>query len=272
MYFCRLPEGSPMSIKRIKAVLLQEYYVTYRSVEVIFDVFVFAIISLLLFGFIASYLTGEAGGRAAHYILLGMLLWEILRIIQYSISVGSMWNIWSRNLSNMFVAPLSVTEYLSAHTMSGIVKAVLVFVVNSLITYWIFDFNVFVLGPMLIVYIAGLGMFAFSAGIAILGIIFRFGTRIQAFAWGLLPILQPLTAAFFPVRVLPGPLQTFAWSFPSTHIFEAARFHLDTGIVDWYALSMGLALNIIYIVGAILFFSHMFRGSMNSGQFSRNES
>src|SRR5579859_7455580 len=127
-----------MSLTRIKAVLLQEYFITLHSYEVIFDVFVFSLVSLLLFGFLSLYLAGAQKPLVAQYLLLGMLLWEIVRITQYSISIGSMWNIWSRNLSNIFIAPISVPEYLCAHTLSGIIKAVIVFFINSLTTIFVF--------------------------------------------------------------------------------------------------------------------------------------
>ncbi len=119
-----------MSLRRIQAVLLQELFITLRSMEVIFDIFVFSLISLFLFGFLSLYLVGARNTLAAQFLLLGMLLWEIIRIIQYSLSIGSLWNIWARNLCNMFIAPLSVSEYLSAHTLSGIGKAVVVFVLD----------------------------------------------------------------------------------------------------------------------------------------------
>lgn len=272
MSFCKLPGEKTMSIKRIQAILWQEYYVTYRSVEVIFDIFVFALISLFLFGFLSTYLTGEAGGKAASYILLGMLLWEIVRIISYSVVMGSLWNMWFRNLSNLFITPLSVFEFLFAQTLSGFAKAILVVTINAVITVYVFGFNIFQLGPMLVLYILGLGLFAVAAGIMILGMIFRFGTRLQAFAWGLIPILQPLTAAFFPVVALPVPLQIVARIFPSTYVFEAVRYQMDTGMVDWNGLGISFALNGVFMILAILYFSWMFRVSRDTGQFARNES
>lgn len=262
-----------MSLRRIQAVLLQEFFITARSMEVIFDVFVFSLISLFLFGFLSLYLVGTQNTSAAKFLLLGMLLWDIIRIIQYSISIGSLWNIWARNLCNMFIAPLHVSEYLSAHTLSGIIKAVVVFVLDSLIAMVIFHFNIYQVGFInLLVFFIILSIFAFVTGIIILGLIFRYGMRIQAFAWGIIPILQPLTAALFPVKVLPPSLQVFAYLFPCTYVFEAARYSLGSGKSDWYSLEIAFFLNLLYVVLSILFFVAMFRSARNSGQFARNES
>src|SRR5579859_2960171 len=114
-----------MSFRRIRSVLLQEFFIAYKSMEIIFDTFILSLISLFLFGFLSLYLVGTQNTFAAKFLLLGMLLWDIVRVIQYSISIGSLWNLWARNLCNMFVAPLSVSEYLLAHTISGIGKAIL---------------------------------------------------------------------------------------------------------------------------------------------------
>src|SRR5260370_782015 len=120
-----------MSFRRIRSVLLQELFITYRSMEIIFDVFILSLISLFLFGFLSLYLVGTQNAIAGKILLLGMLLWDVIRIIQYSISIGSLWNLWARNLCNMFIAPLHMGEYLLAHTLSGIAKAILVFTLDS---------------------------------------------------------------------------------------------------------------------------------------------
>lgn len=262
-----------MSLRRIQAVLLQEIFITSRSMEVIFDIFVFSLISLFLFGFLSLYLVGTRNTLAAQFLLLGMLLWDIIRIIQYSISIGSLWNIWARNLCNMFIAPLRVSEYLLAHTLSGIGKAVVVFALDSVIAIGVFHFNIYRVGFLnLFIFFLSLSIFAFVTGIIILGLIFRYGMRIQAFAWGIIPILQPLTAALFPVKVLPPPLQVFAYLFPCTYVFEAARYSLGSGKGDWHSLEIAFFLNVFYVILSILFFMMMYRSARNSGQFARNES
>ena len=55
----------------------------------------------------------------AHYLYLGTLMWEIMRIAQYSMSLGVLWNVWSHNFSNMFITPLSMIEYVLAQMISA---------------------------------------------------------------------------------------------------------------------------------------------------------
>src|SRR5262249_52241198 len=204
-----------MSLDRIKAILLQEYYITKRSLEVVMDLFFFSLMSIIVFGYVSVFLAGSLNSTVAHYLLLGMILWEIIRITQYSMSVGSLWNIWSRNLSNMFITPLSLREYMLAHMLSGVLKSLFIFMVIAWIARAIFQFNIFRIGGVnLLLFFVNLTIFSWSTGIVILGFIFRYGTRIQALAWGLIYIFQPLTAAFFPLRILPPSLQATAYGLP----------------------------------------------------------
>lgn len=260
-----------MSIQRIKAILRQEFYITIHSLEVIIDLFYFSIVNIVVFGFVSIYLAGS-NKFAASYILLGMILWEIIRVTQYSISLGSLWNIWSRNLSNMFVAPMSIMEYMTAEIIAGAVKTITIVFLVSIISYFIFHFNFLQLGVLnLFLFFVNLTIFAWSVGIVVLGLIFRYGTRIQALAWGIIFIFQPLTAVFFPVSVLPKFMQWTAYSLPPTYIFEAARANIVNPATNWNYILISFVLNMCYFLIALIFFNFMFNKSKETGQFARNE-
>lgn len=263
-----------MSIKRIIAILYQELYITQHSMETIFDVFIWALIQLGLFGFLSLYLAGSKNSLIAKYLLLGMVLWEVIRLIQYSISMGSLWNIWSRNLSNMFISPLTPLEFLLGFTISGIIKACIVLTGVSILAYFLFGFSILQIGIFnIILSFINLSLFAFALGIVIMGLIFRFGTRIQAFAWSVVPVLQPLSAAFYPLKILPYPLQLFAHILPSTYVFEAARQNLlDSNTIFWQLHITAFVENLFYVILAVVVFNYLFKGSKESGQFARNES
>ncbi len=245
-----------MSTTRIKAVLLQEFYITRNSLEIIIDLFFFSIMTMTVFGFVSLFLSGSVNSTSAHYLLLGILLWEIIRISQYSISVGALWNIWSRNLSNMFITPLSIKEFMIAYMISATIKASLTFIFISLIASVIFDFNIFSIGiANLLLSFINLTIFSWTTGIIILGLIFRFGVRIQALAWGLIFLFQPLTAAFFPVKILPDLLKIIAYTLPPTYVFEAARNALADPSVNWNFAGIALLQNIIYFIISLWFFN-----------------
>ncbi|MFI5267678.1 MAG: ABC transporter permease, partial [Chloroflexota bacterium] len=148
----------------------------------------------------------------------------------------------------------------------------IIFGVLSVIAGTLFSFNLYSMGlGNLALFFVNLLFFAWSVGLAVLGIIFRFGTRIQALAWGLVYLFPPLTAAYYPLSVLPAPLQVIGRLIPATYVFEAARASLRQPSTDWPAIGMALGENIIYFGLAVLFFSHMYRRSRLTGQFARNE-
>ncbi|MEO6508926.1 MAG: ABC transporter permease [Patescibacteria group bacterium] len=261
-----------MKLHRIKATLLQEFFITLHSYEVILDIFVFPGMSIVVFGFLSSYIAGSASSYVGHSLLMGMLLWQVIFIIQYSVSVGSLWNIWSRNLSNMFITPIRLDEYLISYSLSGTLKAFTVFFISAFLINIFFGYNIFQLGLLpLALYLLNLTFFAFSMGIIILGLIFKLGTRIQAFAWGLLPIVQPIAAALYPVHVLPIPIQIVSYMLPPTFIFESARATLEKGTINYAFIGISFIENIVYFILALLFFNYMFNKSKETGQFARNE-
>lgn len=243
--------------------------------EVVVDLFYFSIITVIVWGLISLYLnangasTGQLTGSS---LLTGMILWEVIRVIQYSVSVGALWNIWSRNLSNMFIAPLSLREYLIAGLISGIIKALFILIIISFISIFLFKFNIFQIGILnLSIYFINLTLFSWAIGIIILAFIFRYGTRIQALAWGAIFIFQPLTGAFFPIKILPIALQKIAYFIPATHVFESARANLIYPSINWTQVGIMSIENIVYLIISLWFFNKMFNKSKETGQFARNE-
>ena len=261
-----------MSASRIRAILLQEAYITRRSVEVLIDLPFFSLTTVLVFGFISTFLSQAMSATIARYLFLGMLLWEIVRVAQYSMSIEALWNVWSHNLSNMFISPLTIAEYIVAQMISASLKALVIFTVLAVIAGLGFSFNLAIMGiGNLALFFTNLLIFAWSVGLAVLGVIFRFGTRIQALAWGLAFLIPPLSAAYYPVAVLPAPMQVIARLIPATYVFEAARASLERPATDWPGMGLAFGENAIDFVLAVAFFAFMYRRSRQTGQFARNE-
>jgi len=259
-----------MSFKRVKAILLEEFYITRASMEVIIDLFFLSLMSVVVFGFFSLFLSKRVEGPAQHYLLLGMLLWEVVRVTQYSISLGAMWEVWSRNLTNLFVTPLRLQEYLLAAVISGAVKSLLILSVVSLIARVLFGFAITDVGALnLVLGFLNLWAFAIAVGLAILGVIFRFGTRIQALAWGIVFLFQPLTAVYFPIDTLPPWLQAVAHALPPTYVFDMARQNLSDSSVHWDLVLIPAGLNVVYLGLALLSFNFMYASSRRTGQFAK---
>jgi ABC-2 type transport system permease protein len=260
-----------MNVRRIWALVLQEWYNTRRSLEVVSDLFMINVISLLVFGFFGVYVSHLGSPEAAHVILLGFILWECFQVTQYTVSVSTMWNIWSRNLTNIFISPITTAEYIAAQFLSGTLKVSAVFLLLALVARFLLAFDIFSI-PLttLVPAISILVISGWALGVAILGFIFAFGTRYQAVTWNFIFLFQPITAALYPLNILPAPIQTVAAYLPPTYAFEAARAALSgTPAAD--LIRVGLALSVLWLAGGIAIFLILFRHSKRTGQFAHNE-
>lgn len=259
----------------IAAVLRQELYVTRASLEVIFDIFVFTLANVVLFGFIANYLAkGTSGSNKLEIqsLVIAVVFWEVLRINQYSMSVSSMWNVWAHNLSNMFIAPIKVTEYLTAHLIAAVIKSMFILVASTLLVYYVFHINVLSLGigPVLFTYL-NMTIFATAIGLILIGLVFQFGTKVQALTWGTIFMIQPFCAVYFPVKVLPVFLQPIAYLFPATYFFEWLRSLHEKLSYSTTSLMAAFVFNICYLAAACWIFSRMLAAAKRSGQFVRTD-
>lgn len=261
-----------MSFNRIKAILLQEFFNVRKSVDILFDVLLFPLVNIILFAFLSIYIAQSVDPIVIKQLLLGSLLWQFMYLVQYSVSVGTMWNLWSRNLTNIFITPIKMSEYFTAFALSGIVKSLSVFLFAGVWLLILFDFDVFAIGWIpLLIYMILLWIFGIGMGIVVIGLIFRYGTRISAVSWGFLPLLQPLMATVFPRSILPEPLRSIALLFPPTYVFEAARSTLANGLIPWDMVFIALIGDGFYLFLSALLFQHLYTVSKMTGQFVRNE-
>ncbi len=259
------------SLRRILALVRQEWYITRHSLEVVSDLFIINVVSLTVFGFFGVYVAHLGSVEAARVILLGFMLWECFQVSQYTVSVTTMWNVWARNLTNIFITPISITEYVVAQCASGFVKVLLVFTLLGLVAHVALGFSILVvplatlIPAMLILVVSG-----WALGLAILGFIFAYGTRFQAITWNFIFLLQPFSAALYPLDVLPASLQVVARFLPPTYAFEAARAAL-AGLPRPELLLQGGILSAVWLVGGIAIFLALYRRSLRTGQFAKNE-
>jgi ABC-2 type transport system permease protein len=102
-----------------------------------------------------------------------------------------------------------------------------------------------------------------------MALILRFGRAAEALVWGIPFLLQPISAVFYPLDVLPPWLQTLAWLLPSTHVFEGMRSALRLGTMQVGALLATCGITLIYLVGGAAIFAWMIRQAREKGYLSR---
>jgi ABC-2 type transport system permease protein len=245
----------------MRAIARRHAYVMVRSPHRLFDVSLWPLVDVLLFGSLAAFVSsGNAtpAAQASGYLLAGIVLWHVIYQSQIAMSTGLLEETWTRNLLNLMVTPLREVEYLAGVALFGMVKLFIgvgVMVLGALV---FFSFDTWSLGFGLIPIVAILLVVGWAISLFVMGLVLRFGTGAEALAWGVMFVLLPLSGVFYPTDALPTVLQPIAQALPTTHAFAALRSLVDHHGSDWSQLAVAaigvavmLALSMAFLVAML---------------------
>lgn len=246
-----------MNLRVVHALLLRYIFLYTRSPIRMVEMVFWPVVDLLVWGFLTLYLRQNTSGEFPHFItyLLGaMILWDILFRAQQGVAISFLEDVWTRNLLNVFVAPVRTVEYLGATFAVGIMRIVVTAVALVVLGWLAYSFNVFVMGWWLIPFFLNLMLFGWTLGMISTALILRWGQAAESLAWAVPFFIQPVVAVFYPVSVLPGWLQPVALALPPTHVFEGMREVMRSGSMSWTPLCWAMALNLVFTALAAGFF------------------
>lgn len=255
--------------RRILAMVLRYLYLHRRSLPRLMEIVFWPVMGLLVWGFMAAYMERSAVPGAAAFLLGGLILWEVLYRAQQSITYAITEEFWVRNIINLFISPLSVTELVLASCLMGLLKTLAATACLGILAALLYGFNVLAAGPALVPFYAALLLFGWAVGLLTMGLIFRYGRAAEALIWGVPFLIQPLSAVFYPVDVLPAWLRPVSLCLPSTHVFEGMRQALATGRVDTGTLLAALGLNLPWLALGGLCFGVILTRVRRQGGLSR---
>lgn len=261
------------SIRRVRAMLARYLYLHRRSLPRTFEIVFWPVTELLVWGFVMLYLESVSANPAARlfgFLISAMIFWDLLYRSQQSVSISFVEDIWTQNIVNLLVSPLRIAEWISATLVYGLLKVTLITSILGVIAWtgYRYDF-IGTLGPALVPLAFNLLLFGWALGIGTSGLVLRWGHSAEALIWGVPYLIQPLSAIYYPVTVLPEWLRPLAYALPSTHVFEGVRRVVSTGRMDWTAFGWALGLNAVYFVLAALAFTRLFRSARRSGRLGR---
>lgn len=267
-----LATGWRASWLRMRAIARRHAYVLVRSPHRLFDVSLWPLVDVLLFGSIASYVgTGQASGgrQAAGYLLAGIILWHVVYQSQIAVSTGLLEETWTRNLLNLMVTPVREIEYVGGVALFGMVKLAIGVSVMAISALAFFSFDVGSLGLGLIPVGAVLLVVGWAISLFVMGLVLRFGTGAEALAWGVMFVVMPLSGVFYPVDALPGALQPVARVLPTTPAFEALRGLVDGEALDWGLVARGAGGVVAVLVLSAIFLTRMLALFRRRGYITR---
>ncbi len=228
---------------------------------------------LLVWGFVSVYfksLAADPASKIAAILISAMIFWDVLYRSQQAVSIAVVEDIWTQNIINILISPLRIWEWLAATFIYGFMKISLITALLTAIAATLYHFNLFhSLGLYMIPLLVNLLFFGWALGVFTSALVVRWGHSAEALIWGIPYLVQPVSAIYYPVSVLPLPLQWIARSLPSTYVFEGIRAVTETGAMPWGHFWAALGLNLVCFLLASLFFAKMYDSARASGRLGR---
>lgn len=248
-----------MTWHRIWALTSRHLYLYRHSPVRVAEMIYWPFLDLLLWGFVSLYLQRMGPGTSFVAFFMGaLILWDLLFRAQQGVSLAYLEEVWARNLLNLFVAPLTVAEFLTSTFMISLIKVMFSFGVMSVMAFLLYGFDMLRLGVAIVPFVLGLVVFGWALGIVTTSLVLRLGQGAESLAWVIAFAVQPIACVFYPVSVLPGWLQPVALATPAAHVFEGMRAVIAHGGVPVGHLIWMLGLDALYFALAVAFFYQTF--------------
>ncbi len=254
--------------RRVWGMMYRHLALYRRSWPRMLELAYWPVLQMSVWGFTASFLASRANSNVATVaaaMLGGVLLWEVALRSQMGVAVSFLEEVWSRNLAHVFVSPIRPWEMLAALVGMSVLRMLVGVLPAILLAYVLYAFNLFAMGPIVVLFFANLMIMGWWVSLGVLSLILRHGAGAEALAWSVLFGLTPFSAVFYPVSVLPAVVRPFALALPSSHVFEGMRAALSDGVVRWDHMAWAFGLNVVWMAAALLVFSAQFRRARQGG-------
>jgi len=256
-----------MNINKIFALSLRHVYLIKGSFPRILDLIYWPTIQIFLWGFISKFFTLNSSyfENTVGIILSAAILYDFLFRSSISYNMMFLEEIWSRNFTNLFIAPIKISEIIAALTFTAIFRTLIGLVPAALLAIPLFGVSIFKIGIPLIFLLITLYIFGVTLGLLVTSGLVRFGPSFENIAWASLFFLAPLGCIYYPIEILPDWLQIIAKLLPLVHIFEEMRNVLIHDIINYYQILKAIIISFIYFVFGIIVFYLSYEGAKNRG-------
>tara|TARA_B100001029_G_C14750511_1_gene280491 strand:- start:45 stop:605 length:561 start_codon:yes stop_codon:yes gene_type:complete len=173
--------------------------------------------------------------------------------------------IWSRNFTNLFIAPIKISEIIISLIITALIRALIGLVPAILLTSPLFGISILDLGLYLFLLFLSLYTFGITLGVLVSAGLLRFGPSFENIAWSTMFLLAPFGCIYYPIEILPETFQNIAYSLPLVYNFEEARNILINGTVNIDNIFKAFALNVLYLALAISLFYYSFNQARKRG-------
>lgn len=257
----------PIAPHRVAALVLRHWYLLTSSWPRLLELVYWPALQLITWGFSQAYISQNAGffARAGGTFIGAVMLWDILFRGQLGFSMSFLEEMWSRNIGNLMMSPLTVAEFVASLMVMSLIRLMIGVVPMTVLAIGFFGFNLYGLGLALVAFFCNLIFTSWSVGLIASGLVLRNGLGAEGLAWTLMFGLLPLTCVYYPVTVLPGWLQIAAWCLPPTYVFEGMRALLGEHVYRGDLMLQALGLNLVYLAVSTCAFMLLLRSARING-------
>jgi ABC-2 type transport system permease protein len=259
-------DGTPLrrELVKVSAFFLRNWRMTHRNVFTVFEIVFWPIVNLLSVGLLITFLEAEPG--TVVFVLVGTFALSTVQVCQLDVAYAALFDMWSKSIKHQLVAPIQPWHLVLGSWLMGLVRGTAVFALQAVVSHWAFGVNVLAHGPGPAAALLG-GLLISAAGIGLLvsTLLMLFGLRAEVSAWSGVSLVLLLCGVYYPVSVLPAPLQAVAAVVPLTHFLEAFRAHLGHAPVFTAPLLRGYGLAVVYVAGGYALFAWAIHRARRTG-------
>ncbi len=256
-----------MSFNRIFGLFLRHFFLIKSSLPRILDLIYWPTIQIILWGFISKFFTihSDYYNNTVGVILTCAILYDFLFRSSISFNMLFLEEIWSRNFTNLFIAPMRISEIITALVGTALIRTLIGLVPAILITTPLFGISILNLGLPLFFLFLSLYIFGITLGLFVSSGLLRYGPAFENIAWSSLFLLAPLGCIYYPIEILPDLFQNIARALPLVYIFEEARSILVNQVVNYSNIKNAFILNLIYLTIGVFLFYYSFSQARRKG-------
>ncbi|MDA9619117.1 ABC transporter permease [Candidatus Pelagibacter bacterium] len=256
-----------MNWNKIFALSLRHIYLIKGSFPRILDLIYWPTIQIFLWGFISKFFTLNSSfyENTVGIILSAAILYDFLFRSSISYNMMFLEEIWSRNFTNLFIAPIKLSEIIAALTFTAIFRTMIGLVPAAFLAIPFFGVSILKIGTPLIFLLITLYIFGVTLGLLVTSGLVRFGPSFENIAWASLFFLAPLGCIYYPIEILPEWLQVIAKLLPLVHIFEEMRNILIYDMVNHFQIFKAMLISFLYFVIGVITFYLSYSGARNRG-------
>ena len=256
-----------MNIDKMYGLFLRHFYLIKGSLPRILDLIYWPTIQIILWGFISKFFSiySDYYSNTLGVILTCAILYDILFRSSISFNMLFLEEIWSRNFTNLFIAPLKLKEIIIALIFTALIRTLIGLVPAIILTAPLFGVSILNLGFPLLLLFLSLYTFGITLGLFVSAGLIRFGPSFENIAWSSLFLLAPLGCIYYPIEILPNFFQIIAKGLPLVYIFDETRNILLNDSVNYQNLKQAYILNLIYLTFGIILFYFSFLKAREKG-------